>query len=213
MRSEHFDSSLPPKLQSKLDNELHEEEVVLWTGQPSVNRSVRQAMGQGLGGIFVLVFCSFMAHGIFEIGRYATGITSLLFIPGGVAILVFILIGLALCYSPIYAYFDSKSSLYAVTNYRAIVSSGKLFESYFSYNIDHVSVKELPRGAGDIMFHTTKRSYYDHRRQREWATREGFVGIANPRGVESLINRIIPTEPPPDDNPPPPQEARISFKK
>jgi hypothetical protein len=157
-------------------------------------------MGQGLGGIFVLVFCSFMAHGIFEIGRYATGITSLLFIPGGVAILVF-------------AYFDSKSSLYAVTNYRAIVSSGKLFESYFSYNIDHVSVKELPRGAGDIMFHTTKRSYYDHRRQREWATREGFVGIANPRGVESLINRIIPTEPPPDDNPPPPQEARISFKK
>ena len=113
--------------------------------------------------------------------------TELLFFFFGVP---FLLVGLAMFSTPVWAYRKALRTVYAITDRRAItITSGwsTTVRSYLPDKLKDVYRKDKRDGTGDVLI--TRRSWHDsdgHQQSEEL----GFLRIQNPKDVELMLKRL-----------------------
>ena len=184
------------KMQNSLDlqqiavNEVApDSENVLWFGQPN---PVRLALTTLPIFIFAIPWTAFALFWMYGAAGFKFPPD---FSEGGFSYfplfgVPFVLIGIAMLASPLFAYAKAFRTLYIVTNKSArIVTTGrtKKVETFSANDIGKIERKEKPDGSGDLIF-----KYdigYDSGQKRR-AKPVGFYGIPNVRSVEQLFVQL-----------------------
>lgn len=137
-------------------NELQSGESLLWTGVPDPARASRAALLPALFGIPFAGFALFWIAGAYRGAHIASRGNSVFgFFP--LFGLPFLLIGLAIVFSPLWAYLRALSTVYAVTNQRVLIISGtrnRSVKSCTPADIGSIEHQERPDGSGDIIINT-----------------------------------------------------------
>ncbi len=102
----------------------------------------------------------------------------------------FILIGIGMLSSPLYVYWKALTTVYVITNKRAITFDGgwsTTIQSYFPENLKEIYRKERRNGTGDVII--TRRSWRDSD-DRQQIEELGFWRIKNPKNVEQMLKTL-----------------------
>jgi Bacterial PH domain len=151
----------PDDAQLRAQSELQSGETLYWTGTANPARAALAALPAALFGIpfagFALFWITQADHASSAMSHtqnaFAKGFS--VFPLFGVP---FLLVGLGVTLTPLWAFLTGRSTVYAVTNQRVMVISGGTNRSVKSYTpADIVSVehRERPDGSGDIVILTT----------------------------------------------------------
>jgi hypothetical protein len=151
----------PGDAQLRAQSELQPGESLYWTGVADPARAAISALPASLFGIpfagFALFWINAAYHGTHAVNRSGNAVTGAFsFFP--LFGLPFLLIGLGLVLSPLWAYLKGLNTVYAVTNQRVMIISGSTNRSVKSCTpADIVSVdhRERPDGSGDVLIRTT----------------------------------------------------------
>lgn len=208
-----LDSSLPYELDQRVRRELGTDEQLLWVGQPNPRRAMWQTVPIVLFGIPWTAFSVFwvvMAGGIGFMGfgeargnqdqgiPFPFGWFFVCFPLFGVP---FVLIGLAMLTSPIWAARRAKNTCYAVTDRRAILWEAGWFgqvevRSYQGPQLQTMRRVELADGSGDLIF---EEQWIIGRNSRGHVTKtcrqHGFIGIPHVREIEDLLRKTLVPRP------------------
>lgn len=182
-----IDSELPYRLRDVVDRELERDERIEWLGMPKRVYFTPVATGAFLFGIPWTAFALFWTAGAagFKIPAFNQPFD--LFPLFG---LPFILIGLAMLSSPIWAYWRAGKTVYIVTNRRAITFDGGWSTTIRSYPPDKLTDiyrREKPDGSGDVII--ARRAWRDSDGDRQ--TEElGFLRIADVKDVERRLKEL-----------------------
>ena len=182
------------QLHTAVQPDVEADEHILWVGQPSPARMVRQSVG---GFLFGVVWTTFTVTFITTwIGTSANnswpgGIWGF----GGLAFYLFmapfLLIGMAMLASPFSCYSQSLRTYYCVTSRRIlIVETGKSrkVQSYEKGEVGNLERIERPDGSGDLAF--AKRHYKDS--DGDDRTRNiKLIGILQVRVVENIVREVF----------------------
>lgn len=180
------------QLRAAVQPELKPDEELLWAGRPNVQRLVFTC-SDIFSFLFLLVWegwilASFFASLLFWQQHGGFSLADV----GGLAILaIMLLTGLLFLSSTVIWSFRGLTTIYALTNKRAIIITtlpGRSVQSYGSADIGAIECTELPDGSGDLAF--AKRLYKDSEGQCQ-ETDVTFVGIANVRSVEDLFRSVF----------------------
>jgi hypothetical protein len=190
--------TIPYELQMIVDGELNQGEDLVWSGQPRPVRFMLQCLPIVLFGIPWTAFAIFWICGAagFKIPDFSKGESffPLFGIP-------FVLIGLGMLSSPLWAWRKAKKTVYTLTNQRAIIfqkSFSVTIESFGPDKLDDIVKNIRPDGSGDLIFErriSFSRSSKGGNRER--IKKIGFFGISEVNHVEDLIAQIknhAPTE-------------------
>jgi hypothetical protein len=182
---------IPRRLQDAVDRELESGERVLWIDMPIPSFFTPTAIGAFLFAIpwtaFAVFWVVMAAQGTAQMEEGGPGRAFPLFgIP-------FILIGLGMLSSPLWAYRKALRTVYVITDRRAITFSGGFSTTIRNYppaGLHNVHRREKRNGSGDVLFaeRTWKDSDGDPRREEL-----GFHRIRNPKDVEQKL-RILAEE-------------------
>lgn len=102
----------------------------------------------------------------------------------------FVLIGLAMLSSPLWAYRKAFKTAYVITDRRVITFDGGWLTTIRSYRpgqLQDVYRKERRDGSGDVIF--ARRAWRDSDGDRQ-SEELGFLRIRNPKEVEQMIKKI-----------------------
>ena len=185
-------------LQSELEAELMPDEDLMWAGQPDPLRLALtpRHLWPALMGLLWLGFIAlfFGGFGFFRFSGFGGMFT---LIP-----LIFLGVGLWQVAHPLVEYLKANSTVYAVTNRRAIIASGLFARSVQSYSptqMQFIDTRVHGSGTGDIIFRREERP----RRVvtvtnfgysgRYYTAETGFFGVRNPREVEALMLDLFMT--------------------
>lgn len=178
---------LPPYLQQRLLEELRPGERLVWVGQPVSSRHIKS--GFKLWFFFVpwTAFALFWmaAASRFRIPQFNDGWDAFPLFG-----LPFLLIGIGGLLSPLWIARRVKSTVYAITNLRALVISGTksiTVKSYPASDIIEVERTEYPDGTGDVILRAE--AYRDSDGDRR-TRQHGFFAVANVRQVARLIEDL-----------------------
>lgn len=147
--------------QSRAQSELESGETLSWAGTADPRRAAISAIPAIFFGIpfagFALFWMweAYRATNIMNRGSHNSftsgfSVFSLFGLP-------FLLIGLAITLSPLWAFLKGKSTVYAVTNRRVMVITGtsnRSVKSYTPADISSVEHRERPDGSGDVVLMT-----------------------------------------------------------
>ena len=178
--------NLPQHLQDQVERELQSGERIQWIGMPIPRFFTPVATGAFLFAIPWTAFAVFWTVGAAWATRNAGGM-SLAFPLFG---LPFILIGIAMLSSPIWAYRKSFKTVYVITNRRAITFDGgwsTTIRSYPPEKLQDLYRREKRDGSGDVII--SRRAWRDtdgDRRSEEL----GFMRVPNPKEVEEMLKRL-----------------------
>jgi len=181
---------LPVALREIVQNEMRPMERVRWCGRPKPSRMAIKSLPIFLFAIpftgFAVFWIAMASKGIMAEGERGPGMFFPLFgLP-------FLLIGLAMMTAPLWAMRKAKSTVYVVTDQRAIVFAGARSISIESFGPDKLkgrARKQRPDGSGDIIFE--RRASYHGSRHRETYKDIGFLGIGDVRPAEEAIRYVI----------------------
>lgn len=180
--------------------ELSANERLLWAGRPAPLRQAIQALPLALFGIpFTIFACSW---------TFGAGAFSGVFALVGV---LFLLVGIKMLTSPLWSYAKAKSTVYAVTDKRALVIRGggaRAVTSYEPADIGEIDRREKSDGSGDLIFGRPT-SYLEPGPMmpltgakgvttfapggtvRRTGVRAGFYGIPDVRAVEQHLRNLV----------------------
>ena len=178
---------MPAELRDLVDAELESGERVLWSAQPRASRMALGCLPLVLFGIpwtAFAVFWTAAASGfVFGGGHGPARLFGLFGLP-------FVLIGLAMLSSPLWALRKARRTLYVITDRRAILFDGGRNTAIRSFGPEALADtrrRQRPDGSGDILFDRTVSSdRHGHTRERV----QGFLGIPNVREVERLLRDV-----------------------
>lgn len=173
---------LPTALQKVLENEVLSDERVLWMGQPYMKRIVRRAVGLG---VFILLWLG-----------VTLAIAANLFKNDNAPIFVkvftvfFVLFGLAASIAPFLILWIARSTVYAVTDKRAIIikkGPSVHIESFMAEQLQNVQKRGYHDGSGSLIFdrQVITRNYIG--RNRDDIREIGFFGISEVDRVYQLL--------------------------
>ncbi len=200
--------------QRRIDGELSPGETLLWAGQPSPSRMARQGIVPMLLGIPWTAFALFWTAAAGGIGLLAGGAVRssgggawaapfLLFPLFG---LIFVVIGFGLLLSPLWLYLGAGRTVYAITNQRVIVWSGRVFGGVTVRSLSPTQLGDRARteagdGSGDLMFpraatistyqDTNNTDGFGYSRTRTRVTQFGFYGIPQVKQVDDLLHQTF----------------------
>lgn len=170
------------------NGQLDSGERLLWAGKPAPSGA---AVGSLPMTVFGLLFAGFAAFWIWAaaggLSRSSGGVESG---PGAFFPLFgipFLLVGLGMVFAPLWAYVGAKSTVYAVTDRRAMIIAGsgtKSVRSFTAEEIGEIVRVERADGTGTLMFASVPRTTS---KGHTTISRVGFVGIPDVRRVEQLI--------------------------
>ncbi len=189
------DLTFDPTLREIVSPEIRHGEKVLWIGKPTPLRVLTQQYAEEvISAILIIVAAIFISTVTsfdltsFEYGYGGGGFVFPLFGLIFIAVLGFSLL------RPIYAFWQATKTIYAVTDYRALIlkpTFGSM--SVTSYpNVERIERRRLTGDKGDLIFATetySARGRYGYRTRRR---KVGFYGIPNARRVEDLLLENIP---------------------
>jgi hypothetical protein len=189
-------------METSISSELMAGEELLWSGRPDPQRKsvVSQArVFLVLGWIYFLLGLALLILGfilLFAFGTSSVGGAILsTMIPGG----IFFILGLVFLISAYDVYLTTKSTLYAITNRRAIVVRTGRYLRVISYGkraIMQVQRFERPDGSGDLVFSGSLFLYSNYSSNSNSAgynlrRQVAFIGIPNVRAVEQKLLGIL----------------------
>jgi len=168
-------------------SELQPGERLLWSGRPDPIRGMLPTFAIWLFAIPWTCFAVFWIASAYGMGSHAnnTGGGGFAFFP--LFGLPFVLVGIGMLSSPFFAYLKLKSTLYGLTDRRAIIVSGKNTKSVDSYdgsNIGHIQRTERADRSGTLSF---AQKISNNGKNGPQTTNIGFVGIPEVRSVEQIL--------------------------
>ena len=176
-------TSLPPDLQQTLVLELKDGERLLWTGQPVARISPVLTAIFVATGLFLIVVGSLAAY--MTTKNPVSGSAQEAVPPVLLAIPV-CLAGVFACLMPTLVPGQSKRTIFAVTDSRAIImrcAGSKTVESYYAADIGEVIRTERLDGTSNVMFTRTTSGASP-------SAPTGFFGLRNAGDVEGLLRNI-----------------------
>ncbi|MFH0965972.1 MAG: hypothetical protein V2A58_18385 [Planctomycetota bacterium] len=179
---------LPGRLGELVSGELAEGEHVLWLAQPDPKRYARKALPAVLFGIPWTAFAIFWMAGAsgFKMPDFSKGFG---FFPlFGVP---FVLIGLGMLSSPLWAMRKAKRTVYVLTDRRAILLEGgrsAKIRSFGPEQLESVERRERGDGSGDILFSGVV-TFAANTQQATMPI--GFLGVPNVRETERLLHEMV----------------------
>jgi hypothetical protein len=199
------DSTLPDELDARVRSELDGGEQLLWVGQPRPSRFARAAIPAVLFGIpwtaFALLWTGMALSGLWGkggapqmAGPPLALVFSVCFPLWGVP---FILIGLGMLSSPLWARRRAKRTCYALTDRRAILFEAGAFRSvevrsYRPADLTKIFRREKADGSGDLVFEELTQVRSTSHGGRATSTQaRGFMGIENVREIEELVRKAL----------------------
>jgi hypothetical protein len=180
-------SSLPQQLQHRVRTELKPGESIIWAGQPNPDRYMKSGFKLWFFFIPWTAFSLFWIAGAagFQMPRFDGGWS---FFP--LFGLPFLLIGIGGLSAPLWLRRKARSTVYAVTDRRAISIEGSKsisVKSYRASEIANIERTEHEDGSGDLIFKTENcRDSDGDRRSRQY----GFFSIDNVRSVENIVESL-----------------------
>lgn len=189
--------SLPTHLQQLLQNELDQGETLLWLDQPDAARMARGALPIML---FAIPWTAFSCFWVFMASQ-----ASPLFAAFGIP---FVLIGLGMLSSPIWAKRAAGKTAYALTDKRAIIIAGKFnsmnVTSYHPEQLTQMDREQRADGTGSLIFERVVSTHTSHRhnhgrgmhhgrstRTHTTVTPKGFMHIKQVKQVEDLVESMV----------------------
>jgi len=174
--------------QERLGRELRSDERLLWSGRPRPWYLMRAALPLALFAIPWIAFSLFWMAGAagFRVPDLRAGRFALFPLFG----LPFLIIGVLMLVSPLWARSQAKRTIYAVTSQRLLILVYGRSTSVRSFDptvLGPIQRSDRPDGTGDLLFPdqtllNTTRGY-----SRLQAMTTGFVGIIDVRLVHDLI--------------------------
>lgn len=175
-----------PRLEEQLNRELDGGEQIIWLGQPIPRYFTMQATLTFLMAIPFLAFAIGWTFGL-------PGFQKPDFTPQHIIFFLFgllaLLVGVFNLTAPLRTYWKAKRSIYAITNYRAIILEdgwGITVRSYPPAKLQNICRKDCRTGTGDIIF--------DQQVKREIGFSRtvdiGFLNIPDVRRVEQLLRQL-----------------------
>lgn len=186
--------SLPQSLRDMVENETEEGETLLWVAQPRPGRMAMRMLPLVLFAIPFTGFAIFWITMALTMGGEAESgdggnseTLSLMFPLFG---LPFVLVGLGMLSSPLWALRNARKTVYAITDRRAIIFDSGLSMKIRSYGPDELGEltrKQKPDGSGDIILDEkiTRDSDGDAHTRKI-----GFFGIPDVKEVERMLRDL-----------------------
>jgi len=186
---------LSSELRYRLRAEVSPPEKVCWVGRPRASRLIVNSIPLVLGGFILFAVPGFMSAFILTLPTPETPVRRLSPVPFFLVLSVpFLVPGLLMIATPLWAFVEQKRTLYMVTDRRLIVSrptwDGKIrTKSFLADDIGPLERVERPDGSGDLLFGLA----VEYRRKEgvNGVGRLGFFGIAQVGEVESLIRATL----------------------
>ncbi len=185
-----IEKRIPHEMRQVLERELDRGERALWMGQPSPGRMAKRNLPILIFAIPWTAFAIFWMAGAagFKIPDFSKGGMENLFSLFGIP---FVLIGLGMFLSPLWAMKKAKKTIYAITDKRAIIMKlGRrmAIQSFLPQQLQSLRRAQRADGSGDIIF--KKEFTVDSRGQRSATTEIGFFGIQNVKEIETMLREI-----------------------
>jgi len=180
-------NEIPEKLKAVVDRELSAGEYIHWIEMPTPALFTPVSTGAFLFAIPWTAFAIFWICGAsgFKMPDFKEGFD---FFPlFGVP---FVLIGIGMLSSPLWAYRKSLKTLYVITNRRAITFEGGFTTTIRSYSPDKLQDiyrKEKRNGTGDVIF--ARKAWRDSDGDQH-TENLGFLRIRNPKDVEKQLQKL-----------------------
>jgi hypothetical protein len=166
--------------------QLDSGERLLWSGSPTGGSMALSALPAALFGIPFTGFAVFWIVTAWSGTRHMPhGMTPFQFFP--LFGIPFLIVGFGILTSPLWAYLTAKSTVYAVTDRRAMIMVGwprAAVQSYGPADIRDLQRVEGADGRGTLMFAS---QVWTGNNGFPRSSRIGFVGISDVRAVEQLI--------------------------
>lgn len=179
-------NDIPVELESMLNDEIGNDEKVLWSAQPNISLIIKKEMPAFKAGLFTCALPMIMAAVIYFKDET---------IPTAVIVMIglLFLLGLLLVTAPYFAVKKAKRTLYAITSKRAIVivnNSEPFIESYGQDKFKDVSKTVGIGGGGNLIFEKIILYKRSKRGTKTKVKNRGFIGIDNVTDVEKIIIEI-----------------------
>ncbi len=181
-------SVIPRLLEDRVDRELEAGERVMWIDMPIPRYFTRTSTAAFLFAIPWTAFALFWIIGAagFKVPDFSEGGDSLFPLFG----MPFVLIGVGLLSTPLWAYRKALKTVYVITDRRAITfESGRstTIRSYPPEKLKDVYRKEKRDGSGDVIIsHRAWRDSDGHKQSEEL----GFLNVRNPREIEQMLKQL-----------------------
>jgi hypothetical protein len=173
--------TVDPQLQSEIARELAMNERLLWASRANPGRIARQAAPASCVGVPFLAFSIFWTVSATSMGA------PIFFTLWG---LMFCGIGAAVLLSPLWAAKKGSSTVYVVTDQRAMIIEGgssRSIKSWTRRDIDTIERREHADGTGDVVF---AREMRRGAKGRAYTNEIGFWGIQDARLVEGYLRQL-----------------------
>ncbi|QYY36591.1 PH domain-containing protein [Ruficoccus sp. ZRK36] len=178
---------IPRHLQDSINAELEPREEVLWQEMPTPRFFTRGSIASFLFGIPWTAFALFWMWGASGMGQGEfEGPASYFFLFG----LPFVLIGIGMLSSPLWAYWKATRTAYVITGRRAIVFEGGrgiTVRSYPPERLQSVYRKQHNDGSGDVIIEVNAWRDSDGDQQSQTL---GFLRIRNAKQAETLLKTL-----------------------
>jgi hypothetical protein len=187
------DAMNPSDVQLSAQSELQGGESLLWSGPANPGRSAMSALPAALFGIPFAGFAFFWMSTAYHSTRNLANRHNAL--PSGFSAfplfgLPFLLIGLAMIFSPLFVYLKGRSGVYAVTNRRVMLISGtstRSVKSIIPNDIAEVDHRERPDGTGDVLIRTNSVMRTNNGTSQITV---GLYGVPNVKEVAGLVLKL-----------------------
>ena len=173
--------SISRELRAKVDSELESGERIQWIDMPIPRYFTGAATGAFL---FAIPWTAFAVFWMFGSWHQSESVPFTLF---GVP---FVLIGIGMLSSPLWAYRKSFKTVYVITDQRAITFDGgwsTTIRSYPPEKLADIYRKEKRDSSGDVII--SRRAWRDSDGDRQ-SEELGFLRISNPKQIESMLNEL-----------------------
>ncbi len=177
-----FILTLPEEAQARIRQELRAGESLRWAETPKPKFFTSSTLPMVLFAIPWTAFSIFWMCGAagFKVPDFS-GPGSFFPLFG----LPFFFIGMGMLLSPLFHYRRMKKTIYAVTNYRALIISSTI-RSFYKNELGSIVRKNRRDGRGDVIFSSEVHSS----RNGTHRVDIGFINITNPREVEGHLHRV-----------------------
>ena len=191
-------------------------ERLYWVGRPNPMRLARSNLSRPVFGLAWTAMVFFMFTKISSFGSSFRSSSSGFSTIFQLVLVVFLFIGLGMIFSPVWNYLKARSTVYAITDERAMIITRLPAQSVRSYSTRNIQKVER-RGSdleGEVIFGSETRTYTDNNRNNQGGininfsdsgtnvnlggnrTRTvtipiGFFGISQPREAENLLLDMI----------------------
>ena len=176
--------TLPLPLDNLLRDELKPGERLLWCGQPNPWRMAFKLIIPFIVGLAFFSVATFMIVNAIlknEVNEFSWGsLGAVLFFC------VFAVVGFSTAFSPVWAWYAARKTIYAITSKRALVIKSARGVSVFNHApecLGSVSRKQRADGSGDLLL-------YGYSHDINPYSPDDFFGIPDVREVERILTAM-----------------------